>query len=579
VDVAIVKDDNLTTAVPGQGIIYTIIVSNLGPGPANGVNVRDILTGQFSGAVWQASFLNGATGDSSGTGSIDELVDLPVGGQVIYSLAATIDPSAVGTLTNTAEVRPPAGFADPVSGNNLATDSNVLTPVADAKVVKTGPSQVGPGQHVTYTIVVSNEGPSTAASMILTDLIPIGLINVSWTSIATGGASGNTPFGTGNIIDTLTVRPSSNVTYTISADVSPDAPGGGLINSAILTLPGTIIDPDPINNSSSTATNVIVGKQVIIVGADSGQLPQIRVYNPLSGSLRTSFFAYDTRFRGGVRVATADFNGDGVLDFVTAPGPGGGPHVRVFDGLTLNVLTEFFAYDPAFSGGVYVAAGDVTGDGVPEVITGAGSGGGPHVRAFNAFTHTLVPGPIGQFFAYGAGFLGGVRVAVGDTNHDGKGEIITGAGPGGGPHVIVWDGATRAPLMGFFAYSASFRGGVYVSAGDMNFDNAADIITGAGEGGGAHVAFFDGRNGLKFREFFAYPVNTGGVGSNSLWTSGVRVSVISDINNDGLSDLIVAPGPGRQGTVKIIDGALTTPIRQFSTFDPSFLGGIYVGSA
>jgi len=303
----------------------------------------------------------------------------------------------------------------------------------------------------------------------------------------------------------------------------------------------------------------------------------VRIFNPLNGALRKQFYAYDARFLGGVRVATADFTGDGVLDIITAPGPGGGPHIRLLDGSTGIVLSEFFAYSPGFTGGVYVAAGDVNGDGIPDIVTGAGAGGGPHVRVFNGASPQVLPGF--DFFAYGASFLGGVRVAVGDTNQDGFGDVITGAGPGGGPHVNVFSGADRSVLLSFFTYSAGFRGGVYVTAADMNFDGFADIITGAGEGGGAHVRYVDGRNGLSFREFFPFPVNTGGVGSNSLWTSGVRLSAISDINNDGAPDLVTVGGPGRSGRIRIVSGATTALIREFDSFDPSYLGGIYVGSA
>src|SRR5207253_2623408 len=94
------------------------------------------------------------------------------------------------------------------------------------------------------------------------------------------------------------------------------------------------------------------------------------------------FLAYPAGFTGGVRVALADVTGDKVPDIVTAAGPGGGPHVKVFDGATGKLVASWFAYNPGFAGGVYVAAGDTDGDGRAEVITGAGPGGGPHVKVF-----------------------------------------------------------------------------------------------------------------------------------------------------------------------------------------------------
>ena len=98
------------------------------------------------------------------------------------------------------------------------------------------------------------------------------------------------------------------------------------------------------------------------------------------------FFAYDPAFTGGVFVAAGDVTGDGIADVITGAGPGGGPHVRVFDGATGTELRSFFAFPPGFTGGVFVGAGDVTGDGVADLITGAGPGGGPHVRIFHGGT-------------------------------------------------------------------------------------------------------------------------------------------------------------------------------------------------
>ena len=145
------------------------------------------------------------------------------------------------------------------------------------------------------------------------------------------------------------------------------------------------------------------------------------------------------RSRAASSVAAGDVTGDGVAEIITGAGPGGGPHVRAFS-LAGGVVTEvasFYAYDPAFPGGVSVAAADVTGDGVAEIITGAGPGGGPHVRAFSLAGGVVTE--VASFFAYDPAFPGGVTVAAADLTGDGVAEIITGAGPGGGPHVRVFD--------------------------------------------------------------------------------------------------------------------------------------------
>src|SRR5207253_2327651 len=98
--------------------------------------------------------------------------------------------------------------------------------------------------------------------------------------------------------------------------------------------------------------------------------------------------------------------------------------VKVFDGTTGEEIRSFFAF-PGFTGGAFVAAGDVDGDGTDDIIVGAGAGAGPHVKVFSGKDNSLLR----SFFAYD-GFTGGVRVASGDFNHDGTDDIITGTGPG-----------------------------------------------------------------------------------------------------------------------------------------------------
>src|SRR5262245_50795401 len=283
----------------------------------------------------------------------------------------------------------------------------------------------------------------------------------------------------------------------------------------------------------------IVAEAQLVMGSGPGASSLIRVIDPATGSDRT-LVPYPG-FAGGVRVALGDVNGDGVLDIVTAPGPGGGPHVLVFDGVSLGVIYSFYAYHPSFAGGVFVAAGDVNGDGKADIVTGAGAGGGPHVQVFSGANLGL----LASFYAYSPYFSGGVSVAAGDVNGDGKADIITGAGPGGGPHVIAYSGADLSVLASFYAYYPYFPGGVNVAAGDVNNDGRADIITGAGPGGAPQVRVFSGANLGLLGEYFAY---------DTAFTGGVVVTA-GDFNRDGIVDVTTSPGWGGGPHIKVFSGA------------------------
>jgi hypothetical protein len=168
--------------------------------------------------------------------------------------------------------------------------------------------------------------------------------------------------------------------------------------------------------------------------------------------------AYPFAFTGGVHVATADVDGDGADEIITGAGPGGAPHIKAFfpDG---TGVTSLMAYSEQFSGGVDAAGGDIDGDGVDEIITGAGPGGGPHVRVLGPDGHEFT-----GFMAYSSAFHGGVHVSSADPDNDGLAEVITGAGPGGAPHVRLLH-ASGSEILGYMAYSEAFRGGADVAGG------------------------------------------------------------------------------------------------------------------
>jgi len=349
-------------------------------------------------------------------------------------------------------------------------------------------------------------------------------------------------------------------------------PGGGNKEELLASFQGerspNLLDYAALMPTAPTFANAISVTQLcsplptrfVVTSADAGQPPRVRVFNYGIGTVAFDFNAYDPAFRGGVRVAVGDVTGDGVPDVITAPGAGGGPHIRVFDGSTGSVVAEFYAYAPGFTGGVYVAAADVDGDGVAEIITGAGEGGGPHVKIF-----TAAGAVVNEYFAYAAAFFGGVRVAGGDVNGDGIADVMTAAGPGGGPHVRVFAGASQTELYGFFAYDPNFTGGVFVAAGDVTGDGAADIITGAGAGGGPHVRVFNGPTGVEVFGYFAY----------GTFPSGVRVGA-TDINGDGKADVLTTPGVGLPTYTTVFDIQRAANLDAFLSFDPSVLTGAFV---
>jgi hypothetical protein len=238
------------------------------------------------------------------------------------------------------------------------------------------------------------------------------------------------------------------------------------------------------------------GTPDIITAAGPGGGPHVKVFDGTDGTtLLMSFFAFNPAFRGGVFVASGDVNGDDMADIIVGADAGGGPHVKVFSGASGAEFFSFFAFNPAFQGGVRVAAGDISGDGTPDIITAAGPGGSPHVRVFHGTTGLQVAGPLGSFFAYNPAFTGGVFVAAGDVNGDSRIDLITGPGLGGGPHVKVFDGSSgnqlAGPIGNFLAYDAAFTGGVRVAASDVNGDGMADVVTTPGPGRSPDLRIFD----------------------------------------------------------------------------------------
>jgi len=244
----------------------------------------------------------------------------------------------------------------------------------------------------------------------------------------------------------------------------------------------------------------------VVTGAGPGGGPHVRVFSAALNPIGGGFFAYGTNFHGGVDVALGDVLPDIPGDeIVTGAGAGGGPHVRVFLGNGSPAPGQpgdgFFAYGPTFTGGVSLAVGDVRPDVAgDEIVVGAASSGGPHVRIFSA---DGAPLDNGGFFAFDPNFIGGIQVAVGNFDGSSGQEIAVAAGPGGGPHVKLFHADGSALGGGFFAYASNFSGGVDVAATqiDVNFD---EIITVPRSGGGPHLRAFHPSGAALGGGVFAY---------------------------------------------------------------------------
>jgi hypothetical protein len=283
-----------------------------------------------------------------------------------------------------------------------------------------------------------------------------------------------------------------------------------LYNAATGEPTGTAVPFPGFNGAVKVVSGDFDGDGVaeLIAGAGFGGGPAIAILNSQTGEVMQSFFAFDPAFTGGVFVAVQDTNGDGILDIIASAGPGGGPEVRIFNGANLNVLRSFYAYAEDFTGGVSVASIDFNNDGILDLVTGAGPGGAPHVKVYDGATNAI----ISQWYAYPVTFTGGVFVAVGDIGNDSTFEVVTGAGAGGAPIVAVWDPFTGTLLAQFMAYAEDFTGGVRVGINDGNTDGIADILTGAGPGGGPQVNVFNfPALDLLFSFYSGDPANTGGV--------------------------------------------------------------------
>jgi len=264
-DVAITKTDGVTTATPGGSVTYTITASNPGPSNAPGSTVADTFPASET-CTWTCVGAGGGTCTASGSGNINDTVNLPAGGSTTHTASCTVSAAATGTLSNTSTVATPGGVTDPNPANNSATDSDTLDPNADLAITKTdGVTTATPGGSVTYTITASNAGPSNATGGTVADTFPASE-TCTWTCVGAGGGT-CTASGSGNINDATNLPAGGSVTYTASCTVAAAATGT-LSNTATVAAPGGVTDPVPGNNSATDSDTLTPSSDLAITKTD-----------------------------------------------------------------------------------------------------------------------------------------------------------------------------------------------------------------------------------------------------------------------------------------------------------------------
>ncbi|MFH1255597.1 MAG: S8 family serine peptidase [bacterium] len=296
----------------------------------------------------------------------------------------------------------------------------------------------------------------------------------------------------------------------------------------------------------------------LLIGPKNGMASLVKITDQ-DGKKDNEFYAYGVNFKGGLSFASGDINNDGRQEIITAAGPGGGPHIRIFN-INGDVIGQFFAFDPNFRGGVNITSADVNKDGSDEIIAVQASNGNSEIKIFNQKGQLL-----GSFYAYDDKFKGGLNIASGDTDGNGEDEIIIGLASGKIPEVRIFK--PIGVLLGqFLAYPKTFLGGVKVSAANIKSGPKAYIITAPEKGGGPHVKIFDNKGNL-ISHFFAF---------NGNFRGGVSLAK-ADVDNDGLDEIIAAAGPGGAPHARVFksDGKIAG---SFYAYEESFSGGVNVGS-
>ena len=404
--------------------------------------------------------------------------------------------------------------------------------------------------------------------------------------------------GTGNIAVTLTLEKATRIKVTTNqagasfvvsgpetysgsgTEWSKEGAPVGVYSVSFGKISGLVAPQDITKELIEQGEITIAGlysqpKQMDSIVVGSGEAAALRVFDGSGESLIKSFSPFKSG--GSVKVATGDLDGDGGDEIISTLWAGSGNHPLVVisdkDGAQ---IASFRPMDNEYGYGYTLAAGDIDGDGIDEIIVGSGPGAfvPAAVKAYKYQSGVIQDTGV-WFLAYDGGY--GVNVAGGDLSGSGSAKIITGPGPNPlqNGEIKVWKVDTAGgPGKWKAIFENSFEGlnskyGATVATGDLDGDGKLEIIVGAGPGydNDAHVKVFKGDGGPYGLEFIA--------GS---WRYGVNVAAGSVLGNDNIAEIVVSPGHGQknQSVVRIFDASGELR-KEFNAFESKYGASVAVG--